>query len=156
MPTVPHTERSISTPRLLLLLGSSGVLLFSSMQNAKINATRFLKKLFCIEGKSPDSRTNAFINVKQNADASMQSMPFVLFDNFIFVKKSPLDLNRKIIILQQTMPPLAIPPSNHPHLFKNLSSQAYPHIFRQIFPPQLQQLHIQNPPLPLKFHQARV
>ena len=45
----------------------------------------FLKKLFCIDGKSPARRTKLFITVKQNADAMMRIIPLYLSgiaDNF--------------------------------------------------------------------------
>lgn len=38
-------------------------------------ATKFLKKLFSIDGKSPDRRTNMFIVAKQKADVNMQRIP---------------------------------------------------------------------------------
>ena len=56
----------------------------SSIAAAKIRATKFLKKLFCIDGKSPASRTKVFIIAKQNADIIMHIMPFVLLDLKIF------------------------------------------------------------------------
>ena len=37
------------------------------MISAIKKATRFLKKLFCTEGRSPDNLTNAFINANDNA-----------------------------------------------------------------------------------------
>lgn len=42
------------------------------------NATKFLKKLFCIEGTSPDNLTNNPINAKQNAAEIIHIMPFTL------------------------------------------------------------------------------
>ena len=46
--------------------------------NAIISAIKFLKKLFCIDGKSPAILTNIFINAKQNADEIIHIIPFTL------------------------------------------------------------------------------
>ena len=43
---------------------------------AKINATKFRKKLFCMEGRSPESRTNRFIKAKKKDDAVIHKIPF--------------------------------------------------------------------------------
>ena len=51
---------------------------------AKKAATKFLKKHFCNEGKSPESLTNAFINAKQNADNIIKIIPLYL--DLIFMK----------------------------------------------------------------------
>ena len=45
----------------------------------------FRKKLFWINGRSPESRTKAFIHAKQNADKMMQIMPFCRSDKERFV-----------------------------------------------------------------------
>ena len=37
-----------------------------SIIRAKKNATKFLKKLFCIAGRSPDIFTNIFMSAKKN------------------------------------------------------------------------------------------
>ena len=49
-----------------------------SMNPAKPAATRFLKKLFCTAGKSPDRRTKVFISAKQKAAMRIQRIPFCL------------------------------------------------------------------------------
>ena len=43
---------------------------------AKISATKLRKKLFCMEGRSPESRTNKFIKAKKKDDAVMHKIPF--------------------------------------------------------------------------------
>lgn len=43
---------------------------------AKIKATKLRKKLFCMEGRSPESRTNRFIKAKKKDDAVMHKIPF--------------------------------------------------------------------------------
>lgn len=43
---------------------------------AKISATKLRKKLFCMEGRSPESRTNRFIKAKKKDDAVMHKIPF--------------------------------------------------------------------------------
>lgn len=43
---------------------------------AKSSATKLRKKLFCIEGRSPESRTNKFIKAKKKDDAVMHKIPF--------------------------------------------------------------------------------
>ena len=49
--------------------------------NAIIAATRFLKKLFSIDGRSPDSFTHKFIIEKPNAEIKIHTM--ALF--FVFI-----------------------------------------------------------------------
>lgn len=56
-----------------------------SIASANNSATRFRKKLFWINGRSPESRTKAFIHAKQNADKMMQIMPFCRSDKERFV-----------------------------------------------------------------------
>ena len=41
-------------------------------------AIKFLKKLFCMEGRSPANLTNAFIQAKQNAEMVIKIIPLVL------------------------------------------------------------------------------
>ena len=53
-------------------------LLFTIIRKAIKKATRFRKKLFCTEGRSPESRTNTFINVKHNADNMINKIPLYL------------------------------------------------------------------------------
>ena len=77
MPTVPAAERMIKSHRLLGLKLKP----FSERINiipANNNAIRLRKKLFCIEGKSPERRTKVFIRAKKNAAVSIQRMPFCL------------------------------------------------------------------------------
>ena len=52
---------------------------FFKRTNAKNSATRFRKKLFCVDGKSPAILTNAFINAKQNADIMINKIPLYRF-----------------------------------------------------------------------------
>lgn len=50
------------------------------------NATRFLKKLFCTEGRSPDNLTKAFMNANDNADNVIKNIPLYLeFINLHFL-----------------------------------------------------------------------
>ena len=60
-----------------------GVKIAQDAQRSK-SATKFRKKLFSINGRSPDSRTKAFIHAKQNADKIMLIMPFCRSDREIF------------------------------------------------------------------------
>ena len=56
------------------------------MMQAKIAATKFRKKLFCIEGRSPDIRTNIFMSAKQNADMIMYKIPlYCLLICFMYI-----------------------------------------------------------------------
>ena len=49
-----------------------------TMISATIAAIAFLKKLFSIDGISPERRTNIFMTANENADVSMQRIPFAL------------------------------------------------------------------------------
>ena len=53
---------------------------------AKMTATKFLKKLFCIVGRSPESLTNVFISAKQNAETIIYNTPKC----FLFIISPPL------------------------------------------------------------------
>ena len=56
------------------------------MISAIKKATRFLKKLFCTEGRSPDNLTKAFMNANDNADNVMKNIPLYLeFINLHFL-----------------------------------------------------------------------
>ena len=56
------------------------------MISAMKKATRFLKKLFCTEGRSPDNLTKAFINANDNADNVIKNIPLYLeFINLHFL-----------------------------------------------------------------------
>ena len=66
-------------------LPPEGNLIAFKMRNAKIAATKLRKKLFCIDGRSPASRTKAFIQAKQKAERRIQKIPFVFYPSFIFL-----------------------------------------------------------------------
>lgn len=51
-----------------------------SIAAANMKATRFLKKLFCTDGRSPASLTNAPIKAKQKAELIMHSTPLCFGD----------------------------------------------------------------------------
>lgn len=72
-----------------LFVTVKGTLFFTMMTSAKIMAIKFLKKLFCIEGRSPDSRTKRFIQEKQKAEQIIKKIPR-FFDFFIF-SQAPID-----------------------------------------------------------------
>ena len=58
--------------------------------NAKKNAIRLRKKLFCTDGRSPAIRTNMFINAKKNAEHMMRRIPlYFLFSNMFVLSKLP-------------------------------------------------------------------
>ena len=63
-------------------LQRNGMLSFNKITHAKIAATKFRKKLFCIDGRSPAIRTNRFMSAKQNADTTMYKIPLY----FLFIK----------------------------------------------------------------------
>ena len=80
MPTVPKKARR---KRYFTALFGTVIFLCSFKRTAteKTSATIFLKKLFCIAGKSPERRTNIPISAKQNAEAIIRIIPlFVLFN----------------------------------------------------------------------------
>lgn len=55
---------------------------FKRTATEKTSATIFLKKLFCIAGKSPERRTNIPISAKQNAEAVIRIIPLLVLFNF--------------------------------------------------------------------------
>lgn len=62
---------------------------FLIIMNAKKNAIRLRKKLFCTDGKSPAIRTNMFIKAKKNAEHMMQIIPkYFLFFSFLILNKT--------------------------------------------------------------------
>ena len=74
---VPSTALAASAARARVSI-RTGVRPRSSMPAARKIATRLRKKTFCIDGTSPDSRTNTPISAKKNADEMMHRIPFVL------------------------------------------------------------------------------
>ena len=66
--------------RFSFLQEKPALLLYNKI-NAIIAATRFLKKLFSIDGRSPDSFTHKFIIEKPNAEIKIHTM--ALF--FVFI-----------------------------------------------------------------------
>ena len=64
---VPSTARKINAGRFSFLQEKPALLLYNKI-NAIVAATRFLKKLFSIDGRSPDSFTHKFIIEKPNAE----------------------------------------------------------------------------------------
>ena len=76
MPIVPKIERANRIGRFFLWKENFSSER-SSITKAKINATRLRKKLFCMDGRSPDSLTNRFIKAKKKADIRMNKMPLL-------------------------------------------------------------------------------
>ena len=77
---VPSAARKINAGRFSFLQEKPALLLYNKI-NAIIAATRFLKKLFSIDGRSPDSFTHKFIIEKPNAEIKIHTM--ALF--FVFI-----------------------------------------------------------------------
>ena len=71
---------------MLELFPENQIFFLSIKASAKKKATKFRKKLFWIEGRSPDSLTHRFINAKKKAEASMHRMPFTVLLFIIFFR----------------------------------------------------------------------
>jgi len=69
--------RRISSGKFFLSKFSFSFDLISKNKEMK-KATKLRKKLFCIDGKSPDNFTKVFIKEKKKAAAIMRSIPLVL------------------------------------------------------------------------------
>jgi hypothetical protein len=75
IPIVPKADLPIKTGRFFLLKENPS-LERNKTTKAKKNATKLRKKLFWIEGRSPDSLTNIFIKAKKNAEQIMKIIAF--------------------------------------------------------------------------------
>ena len=61
-------------------------LFFHIIESAKKKATRFRKKLFWMEGRSPERRTNRFMQEKQKAEQIIKRIAlFFDFTFFVFI-----------------------------------------------------------------------
>ena len=65
---------------LLFFCGRNEPFCLISIAAANMKATRFLKKLFCTDGRSPASLTKAPIKAKQKAELIMHSTPLCFGD----------------------------------------------------------------------------
>ena len=55
--------------------------------DAIIKATAFLKNAFCTKPISPARRTKTAMNAKQNAEKTIQTIPFDVSDNSFMVNR---------------------------------------------------------------------
>ncbi len=129
MPHIERSNRNFFESRSSLISGRS----FSRMIRAKSIATKLRKKLFWIEGRSPDRRTNIFMRAKEKEESRIQQTPLffcVIVDTSFLNAKTlgrcpkPCKGNRSSIFpagRRLTLPPLSWRCSNplDPHLQQN-------------------------------------